>query len=134
MASSIDPPTPAAARLDAIAQELNASGQALSPERSQLDPEHIQFVRDTNLKLIQVFQGMRLEPGGWSNLQSRSLRHDLRNHIGIVRGFCDLMLMDIDSSMQDDEQLLTRMIQRCEEFASVLDTVNPEANRDAWPS
>jgi hypothetical protein len=51
-----------------------------------------------------------------------------------VRGFCDLMLMDIDSSMQDDEQLLTRMIQRCEEFASVLDTVNPEANRDAWPS
>lgn len=133
MASPNDPPSPAAARLDAIARELQDLGASLSPESAGLGPEHVRYITDTSQKMTAAFEEFRSHPEGWATLQSRGVRHDLRNHIGIIRGFCDLILLDLDSARPEEEQGLNRMIQLCEEFTAILETLNPEPSGDQWP-
>ncbi len=59
-----------------------------------------------------------------SKLGERETRHDFRNKLAVVKGFGDLMKMDLPQS-HAAFMLLQRLTERCTRFSTLLDSFAP---------
>jgi len=59
-----------------------------------------------------------------TQLGGREIRHDFRNKLAVVKGFSDLMKMDLPES-HSALMLLQRLTERCTRFSILLDSFAP---------
>ena len=104
--------------------QMRQLGDHLPPFAGVLDPENIAYVRDTSTAIITVLDGLAAQPG--NPLEDREVRHDLRNQVAVVKGFSDLMMMDITPS-HTVAPALKQLGALADQFVAQLDTVRQES-------
>ena len=104
--------------------QMRQLGDHLPPYSGVLDPDNIAYVRDTSAALIGVLDGLAAKPG--NPLEDREIRHDLRNQVAVVKGFSDLMMMDLTPS-HIVAPALKQIGMLADQFVAQLDSVKQES-------
>jgi len=107
-----------------IASRIRASSFCLEHSDESLDPENVGFVVDTARSMDE-----QLNSSAESSdpLQSKELRHDLRNLVSVIRGFSDLMRMEVTEG-GPEAQALDEIVELSDRFVSELDQVKEFAD------
>ena len=124
-------------QLAQLVQQMQQMGEYLPPFEAVLTAENVAFVRDgaTDLahKLHNMWQSCltSVGPDGTAPnpLECKDLRHDLRNNVAVVRGFSDLMMMDVPEGHQITP-VLDHLRVLSDQFVQVLDAVKAELEVD----
>ncbi|MEO0448617.1 MAG: hypothetical protein AAF191_21340 [Verrucomicrobiota bacterium] len=114
--------------LPQIISELSETCSGLGAYAPQLGEEECQHVQEACVKARAQMESLlpRLEE---ESDETRLMRHDLKNHISIVRGFSDLMLMEaVEGS--SEQVLLSSILRTSDALTAQLDLHKPAGNAD----
>lgn len=114
-------------RLRQLAIDLRSASDHLAKGAADLGAENVEFVVNAAVDLESVMAELAGRGGAENPLESRELRHDLRNKVAIVKGFSDLMLMDADPA-GPWASLLNRLMQLSDHYVDLLDTMRDPAS------
>ena len=122
-------------QLAQLVQQMQQMAEYLPPFESILTQENIAFVHDGATDLAQKLHNMwqacitSVGPNGSAPnpLECKDLRHDLRNNVAVVRGFSDLMLMDVPTG-HEVIPVLDHLRVLSDHFVSILDSVKNEVD------
>ncbi len=125
-----DPVPPILHQLWNLSAQIQHTGDYLPPHRELLGDEHITYVRDAAVGMLQKLQAMMqhcvaLATTGQpvtNPLENKDERHDMRNQIAVVRGFSDLMLMDVPHGHQAGA-ILVHLRDLADHYCQVLDQI-----------
>lgn len=112
--------------LQQLTAQMRQLGEHLPPFTGVLDADNIAFVRYTSAAIVKSLETLAAKPG--NPLEDRDVRHDLRNQVAVVKGFADLMMMDIPSSHAVAPSLKQLGI-LADQFVTQLDSVKQEASQ-----
>tara|TARA_R110002096_G_scaffold206192_10_gene392388 strand:- start:6255 stop:6581 length:327 start_codon:yes stop_codon:yes gene_type:complete len=95
-----------------------------------LGDEHITYVREAAMGMLQKLHAMMHACVSMSTngqevvnpLENKDERHDMRNQVAVVRGFSDLMLMDVPPGHQS-AQILDHLRNLADSYCGVLDQI-----------
>ena len=110
--------------LKQLTLQMRQLGEHLPPYAGVLDPDNIAYIRDTSAALIGVLDGLSVKSG--NPLGDRDVRHDLRNQVAVVKGFADLMMMDITPA-HVVAPALKQLGVLADQFVAQLDSVKQES-------
>ena len=112
-------------RLSQLAIQIQAGAQDLIGYELFFGEENIGYVHTgANSMLDSVHNLMRsaVESETGNPLLSQDARHDLRNQVAIVKGFADLMKMDLPTN-HPARTMLDRLTERSTDFVEILDQI-----------
>lgn len=115
-------------QLRELSNQIRDLGISLKAASVELGEENVAFVVGTSAELEHFMSRLSITPESPDPLGSRELRHDLRNKVAVVKGFSDLMRMDLSPNHRW-ANLLDRLIMLSDQFVEVLDSA-----RDRSPS
>jgi hypothetical protein len=107
-------------QLAQLAVFIQASASELSGYEMFFGAENVSYIREGAGRMVRMVGealGTSLEKGPGMNKEQR---HDLRNHVAVVKGFSDLILMDLPSEHSARYQL-EELSRKCMEFVRLLD-------------
>ncbi len=91
-----------------------------------LGEENISFVVIGAKSMVETVQNLMASSAGGNGeenpLLSQDVRHDLRNQVAVVKGFSELMKMDLPSD-HDMEGMLGSIGQLTRDFVEILDSM-----------
>lgn len=130
MAPAHDPVPPILHQLWNLSSQIHQTSDYLPHHRALLGDEHIAYVRDAALGMLQKLHAMMHSCVSMSSngqeivnpLENKEERHDMRNQVAVVRGFSDLMLMDAPEGHQAS-QILEHLRNLADSYCSVLDQI-----------
>lgn len=107
-----------------IASQIQSGVTDLSGYKNLLGDENVNYVEEgaTNM-MSRVHSIVRATITGEDEdnpLFSRDVRHDLRNHIAVVKGFSELIRLDLPNS-HVASACLDRISKRSRQFVEILD-------------
>jgi len=103
-----------------LAVQMQQLGDHLPPFSSVLGAENVAYVRDTSGAMIRKLD--ELAKGDGNPLQDKDVRHDLRNQVAVVKGFSDLMRMELPAGHAVVPSV-RQLIAVSDQFIAALDTV-----------
>lgn len=122
-------------QLTALAQQMQQHAAVLPPHVADFGDEHIGYVVDTSGSILEKLQNMMqscLSAGGpiANPLESREIRHDMRNLIAVIKGFSELMQMDANAEHPANNSLTT-LRTLSDQFVEILDQIKATSDGDA---
>lgn len=90
-----------------------------------LGEENISYVHSGAASMVETIQNLIRTSSGASDanpLVSQDVRHDLRNQVAVVKGFTDLMRMDLPEE-HSAQTMLGDLSAKTKEFVEVLDSI-----------
>ncbi len=130
MTPTNDPVPPILYQLWNLSAQIQQTAEHLPQYQQQLGEEHIAYVREASYGILQSLHGMMQSCVAMATegktvvnpLEDREGRHDMRNQIAVVKGFSDLMMMDVDRS-HPAMQVLDHLRTLSDQYCSLLDSV-----------
>ena len=114
------PPVQTVRQIAQLAVLIQAATCDLSGYEIFFGPENVSYIREGADKMVCVMGEVLASGGERGPDMNREQRHDLRNHVAVVKGFCDLILMDLpwEHSARFDLESISG---QCKEFVRLLD-------------
>ncbi len=112
-------------RLAQLAIQVQTGARELIGYELLLGDENVGYVHTGACSMVDSIQNlMRTEAAadGDNPLFSQDVRHDLRNQVAVVKGFSDLMRMDLPVN-HTVHHMLERLTLRTAEFVEILDSI-----------
>lgn len=103
-----------------LAVQMQQLGDHLPPFSAVLGAENVAYVRDTSVAMVRKLD--ELSTKGGNPLQDKDVRHDLRNQVAVVKGFSDLMRMELPAGHAVVPSV-RQLIAVSDQFVIALDTV-----------
>ncbi|MEO0446705.1 MAG: hypothetical protein AAF191_11585 [Verrucomicrobiota bacterium] len=100
---------------------IQAKAIDVSDYEAFFGPENVQYIREGADSMVRLVGGLleRTEKtADW--LLDGELRHDLRNHIAVVKGFSDLILLDLPRE-HSARPMMENLSGVCAEYVKRLD-------------
>ena len=117
-------------KLSELASQIRTHAQDLAGYELILGDENIFYAQsgaDTVTETIQnLLRASFASSSSDSPLFTREVRHDLRNHIAVVKGFSDLMMMDVPPE-HPSVATLQQVLASARDFVEVLDAAKDRA-------
>ena len=134
---SPDPIPQSLHQLAHLSQQIRQQASELPAYSRDFGGEHIRYVMDTSVsigeKLRNIAQTCLAAASSGSApinpLVNRDVRHDMRNLIAVVKGFSELMQMDISPGHPADTALRA-LCKMSDEFVIVLDQIKANSGED----
>ena len=122
-------------QLTGLTQQMQQHSTVLPPFTADFGAEHIGYVVDTSASILDKLQNIMqscLSAGSpiANPLENKEIRHDMRNLIAVVKGFSELMQMDVDASHPAYATLAT-LRTLSDQFVEVLDQIKASSDGDA---
>jgi hypothetical protein len=114
-----------------LAVQMQQLGDHLPPFAAVLGADNVAYVRDSSGSLVRMVE--ELAGRGGNPLQDKEVRHDLRNLVAVVKGFSDLMRMDLPASHAVSPSV-RQLISLSDQFIAALDTVRGPGEASAAPA
>lgn len=115
-------------QLRQLSTDLRGAGDLLAHGSAELGEDNVEFVVNAAVDLESIMNELTQRAGAENPLESRQLRHDLRNKVAIVKGFSDLMQMDASPS-GPWAGILARLMDVSDKFVDLLDTVKDHSGQ-----
>lgn len=120
-----------------ITTQMQQTGEHLPPYVELFGDEHIGYVRNGSKAIAETLQNMMQScitvanggPGAANPLECKDARHDMRNQVAVVKGFSDLMLMDVDNT-HPSAPVLDHLRKLSDQFVRLLDQIKATVESD----
>ncbi len=112
-------------QLSQLTVQIQSASQDLVGYEIFFGEDNVDYVQSGAESMMAAIQGLLADDNGVNLLADREIRHDLRNKVAVVKGFSDLMKMDLPES-HSANGMLERLTSRCSEFIVILDRVKSE--------
>jgi len=111
-------------QLSQLTIQIHSAALDLTSYESFFGAENIGYVLEGAQSMMAALQEILRSSDPEVLLGGREVRHDFRNKLAVVRGFGDLMKMDLPES-HSSLMLLHRLTERCTRFSTLLDSFAP---------
>ena len=109
------------AQLSQLTIQIHSAALDLTSYESFFGAENTGFVLEGAQSMMVALQDILRSSEPETLLGGREIRHDFRNKLAVVKGFSDLMKMDLPES-HSSLMLLHRLTERCTRFSTLLDS------------
>ncbi len=107
-----------------ISVQIQQLGEHLSPFNAELGEDNTGHVRRTSASLLAALDELSARPG--APFEDREVRHDLRNQIAVVKGFAELMQLEVGMAHVVSPSL-RQIVLLSDEFVAALNAVRSPA-------
>lgn len=114
------PPVQTVRQIAQLAVLIQAATIDLSGYEIFFGPENVGYIREGADKMVRLMGEVLAGDGERGPDMNREQRHDLRNHVAVVKGFCELILMDLPWEHSARPELES-ISEQCREFVRLLD-------------
>lgn len=112
-----------------LSTEIKNLSDLLASASADLGDDGVGFVMGSSADLHRSVSQLASERQGGNLLESRELRHDLRNKVAVIKGFCDLMCMDLAQGGHW-ARILSRLMELSDLFVSQLDSTKDRCGNE----
>lgn len=108
-------------QLSQLTIQIHTTAVDLAGYETLFGTDTIGFIVDGSESMMSALQDVLRTSAPESALGERETRHDFRNKLAVVKGFGDLLKMDLPES-HSAVPLLHRLTERCSRFSAILDS------------
>ncbi len=116
-------------QLAQISIQVQTGAKELVGYELLLGEESISYVHSGAASMVESIQNLVRNSAGSPDVNplfSQDVRHDLRNQVAVVKGFTDLMRMDLPEE-HSVQEMLGDLSSKTKEFVEVLDSIKTVA-------